>query len=229
MQRQITTEEIVGQGLDQLKASVYLRMPGSVITYYPATQTADVQPMVNDPRTNLDTDAVAFETWPVLQGVRVAWPRFGNFTLCGPLNQYDAVVLEAFDLDPTTVWTQGRSGNPVNPADVRRLSGNYWSARPTDMSGPIKSAQAAAAAFLLGLDNDTAQILISSGLIQLGASASNFVALANLVATELGKVKSALAGLEVTVPSGGGTNIAVTSTSPYSTVGNVAATVVKAQ
>jgi len=143
-------------------------MGGNVVNYYPATMTADIQPNPNDVRTNLDTDGNVFEPWPVLKNVPIAWPRFGGFVLVGPLKQYDPVTLEAFDLDPTTWLAQGRSTKPVAPNDVRRLSGNYWSATPTDLTGPIKDASEAAAAFLLGLDGDTAQILFAAAALTLG-------------------------------------------------------------
>src|SRR5579872_4438298 len=100
MRRQVTTEELVDAGTSALRASIYIRMPASVVSYDPVTRTASVQPMTNDVRFDVDTGAVVFEPWSVITNVPVAWPRFGGFVIAGFLQQYDQVILEAFDLDP---------------------------------------------------------------------------------------------------------------------------------
>lgn len=229
MERTVTLEQAIGAALKTLRASLYLQWGGNVVAYHADTMTADVQPNPSDPRTNVDTGAVEPEPWPVLLNVPIAWPRFGGFVLVGPLSVGDPVTLEAFDVDPTTWLQQGRSIAPVAPADVRRLGGGYWKATPTDLTGPIADAAVAAAAVVLGIDGDPAQVQFSKGVLQLGKTGGDFLALANLVASELGKIKTALATLQVTVPSGGGTNIPVTASSPYTTVGNVASALIKAQ
>lgn len=175
MQRQITQEQVLDAAAESLKASLYIRWGGNVTAYYPDSMTADIQPNPSDMRTDPDTGARYPEPWPILKNVRIAWPRFGGFVLVGPLKVNDPVTLEAFDLDPTTWMAQGegRSTNPVAPADVRRLSGSYWSATPTDLTGPIKDASAAAAAFLLGLDGDTAQILFSAASLIVGKAGAS--------------------------------------------------------
>lgn len=174
MRRQITTEQIVQTGQDGLKASLYVRMTGTVVKYHATSMTADIQPMTNDVRGDLETGGVTYEPWPVLLNVKIAWPRFGAFVLVGPLNPFDPVTLEAFDLDPNPAWKAGKSNAPVNPADVRRLSGSYWSATPTNLTGPIKDVSALSSVLaLLGLDGDTAQILFALGALTLGKTGSN--------------------------------------------------------
>lgn len=190
MQRQIQLESIIEAGLESLKGSIYVCMPGAVVAYHAATQTADVQPMIQDVRFNIETDAVVYEPWPVMLQVPVAWPRFGSFVIAGPLQPNDQVVLHAFDLDPTAWRTQGRSQAPVKPADVRRLGGVYWHAVPTDLTGPMKSASPMGAAFVIGVDGDQAQILYKSGSIQLGATGGDFVALASKVDNCMAAIKT---------------------------------------
>ena len=169
MQRQITTEQVVRAFTDSLKASLYIEMPGTVVAYHAGTMLVDVQPMTNDVRTDLDTDAVVYEPWPVITGIPVAWPRFGAFVCVGPLNVGDPVTLEAFDLDPNPAWAAGKSTSPVNPADVRRLSGNYWKATPTNLTGPIQDvAELAGLLAMLGIDGDTAQVLFALGVLTVG-------------------------------------------------------------
>lgn len=231
MQRQITLEQNIQTAMDGLKASLYLSMPGAITAYDATTMTASVQPMLNDPRTNLDTDGVDMEPWPILHNVGVAWPRFGGFVLCGPLNVGDPVTLEAWDLDPSAVFKQGAGSiKPVDPIDVRRLSGNYWRATPDNLAAAIKDAAAAAAALLLGLDGDQAQIRISAGKLQLGATGGDFVALASKVLAELNSIKSAFSGHTHTVTGGGGVGTPqTTSAAPTYAPSSVASSLIGAQ
>ena len=176
MDRQVTLEQVSQAAADTLKASIYICCPGAVVSYNAEAQLADVQPMTNDVRFDLDTGAVVFEPWSIVRAVPVAWPRFGKYVIAGPLAQNDPVVLQAFDLDPSPWRAQGRSTKPVNPADVRRLGGNYWRAIPTDLTGPMQDAGAMGTAFVLGVDGDPAQVRFTAGQILLGASAKQPVA-----------------------------------------------------
>lgn len=198
MERFITTEEIVQAAIDSAKAATYYRMPGSVVAYYPATQTADVQPMVNDVRLDLVTGAVVFEPWSVIYGVPVAWHRAGGCFSAGCLVQFDQVTLEAFDLDPTPWRAQGRSNKPVNPADVRRQGGNYWSATPADLTTSIQNAPTSKG-WVLGIDGSQEQLIIQPGLIQAGASGTDFVALG----TPTNAMLSALSSFATTAAAAG--------------------------
>ncbi len=140
MRRQVSLEQGVQAFVDAAKASTYYQLPGSVLSYDPVTQTATVQPMLNDPRVDVETGAIVFEPWKPIPNVPIEWPRFGGspgFVVAGFLSENDQVVLRAFDLDITPWRAQGRSQNPVNPFDVRRQGGNYWSAVPTDLTGPM--------------------------------------------------------------------------------------------
>jgi hypothetical protein len=228
MDRHVTSSETIQAGLDALLGSIYISMPGAIISYDPLTQLAMVQPLLADVRFDVDTDAPVYEPWDVLQGVKVMWPVFGGGFLAGNLKKNDPVTLCAWDFDPSGVTKPGTA--VVNPNDVRKMGGNYWRAIPESLL-PLPTAEATASAQgpILGIVGDPAQVRISAGSIQVGANATSFIALADLVTAELAKVVAALAGLQVTVPSGGGPNIPVISTSPYASAGNVAATIAKAQ
>lgn len=201
MEKQIPLGEIAREAARTERNSIYVRMPGSVVAYYPndtPTPTADVQPMVSDPRVDLDTGAIVYEPWSVIQRVPVAWPRMGGFLIMGFLSAQDPVILEAFDLDPTAWRAQGRSSAQVNPGDARRLGGNYWLCRPEDLCGPITDQAAAAAALIIGKDGDPAQIRISAGKIQLGNAGGDSVALASKCATEFSNIQTAITNLSTT-------------------------------
>jgi hypothetical protein len=194
MERQITTTQIVKAETRSARASIYVSMPGAVVKYYPDDQTADVQPMVNDVRFDVETGEIVFEPWSVIQRVPVSWPRMaGGFVIAGFLEEHDQVVLEAFDLDPSPWRAQGRSSNPVNPGDVRRLGGNYWRAEPTDLTGPIGDAPTAQG-MVIGQDGQPAQIVVTPGKIQLGRSGGDFVSLASKVDSAISNIISAFNG-----------------------------------
>lgn len=228
MEKLLSAEVGVDAYCESLKNSLYVSMPGAVIAYYPGSAgkqaTADIQPIVNDVRVDLDTNAIVPEPWSVIYGVPVAWPTFcgGAFTVCGFLQPGDQVLLEAFDLDPTAWLGGARGATSVTPADVRRLGGNYWRANPADLLGATGPGPNSPG-IVIGQANGSAQISIAPGAINLGQTPTGFVAIAPLVAAELGKISKALSVLAA--PSGGGP---VTGNT-YLAVGNVAASVVKAQ
>jgi hypothetical protein len=238
MKRQVTESENIQAGMDTLKGSLYVTMGGSIVKYYPATRTADVQPMQNDPRVDPETGQSFFEPWDVLQQVPVAWPRFSggtgkaSFTLAGMLNPNDQVVLASFDLDTSTWIAGGRSGKPVDPAHIRRLGGNHWRVLVEDFVSPIVGLSNSSpepgtnCLFLIGPDGSQQQIRFNTdGTIQLGGTGGDFAALAGLVHGELTKIKNALAA--ATAPSGGGP--VTYGGSGYTSVGNVASALIKAQ
>ena len=178
MERQVQLEQVIQAALDSLRASVYHQWGGNVVQFHAATQTADVQPNPSDPRTNPDTGQPYAEPWPVILNVPVAFLRCGGFVAAGPLKPNDPVVLLAFDVDPTTWMKQGRSTQPVAPADIGRSRGAYWIALPCDPTSAIQDASAAAAGGVVGLDGNSAQIRFAPGSIQLGNAGGDHVALA---------------------------------------------------
>ena len=189
MDRHVLQEDIAGATAESLKASLYLTMMGAIVSYDPASRTASVQPMQNDPRSNLITGGVVPEPWPVLQHVPVAWPRFGGFMFVGGLNPGDPVTLEAYDLDPTQVIQQGRSQSPVNVGYVRRLSGNFWRAKPEDVVTSTNDTPGAGIT-IVGVDGDAAQLRFSSGSIQLGSYGGDYLALASKVNLALEQISA---------------------------------------
>ena len=221
MDKHIELEDIVGAAIAGLKASMYVSMPGAVVSYNAAMQTANVQPMLNDPRQNLSSETVFFEPWGVLQNVPVMWPRMGGYVIAGLLKPNDQVVLEAWDLDPTAWRTQTKSLLPANPGDLRRLGGNHWRVNPSDLTagspttGPNKSAPTVPS-LVIGLDGGLPLITITGTTIQIGAGATSPVALAPLVAAQLAAIATTLGSLT-----------GATFGTPY-VPGSTAATVTKA-
>ena len=205
MRRQITLAEVLTSFGGALKASMYHTLPGVVKAFYASDGTADIQPAVNDVRFDVDTQARTSEPFPIIPKVKVLYPSGGGFSITWPLSVGSKVTLHAYDLDPTV---HRQTGNVEDPADVRRHGGTYWMAIPGDVTDQ-------------GLGATAGQIVIDGPGITLGAGATSFVALATLVATELGKIAATLA-------TGSNSGGPVVFASPY-TPGSVAATVVKAK
>jgi len=215
-----TLTEIIRLAMDEMREQVHTSLPGTVQTFYPSTQTADIQLAIRRPYIEGTTGLKAYETLPVLPQVPIAYPRGGGFVMAFPLNSGDEVTV-VFRMYSDAEWRQ--TGQLSSPTDAT-VHGMYCVAMPcntvTPVGDPISSD------LVIGIAGKSAQIRIPSagGEIDLGASPTGFVALANLVSGELTKIKNALAS--AAAPSGGGP---VTYGTPYTTVGNVAATVAKAE
>ena len=195
MEKQIRTGQLLDIANESLKNAMYHVLPGSVVNYDAANQVADIQPMVNDVRTDVDTQARVSEPFEVIPSVPIMWPRFGKFVIAGRLNQYDPVLLIAFDLDPTA-WRQKPSSNePSDPPDVSRHAGKYWAAFPCDLrQNPIQGAGVASAALYVGLDGGDPVIVINDSTIQLGSSSADAAALASKVDSAISTIVAAFNG-----------------------------------
>lgn len=206
MEKQIRTGQLLDLANESLKNSLYHIGVGSVVSYDAANQVADIQPMVNDVRTDVDTGARVSEPFQVIPAVPIMWPRFGKFVIAGRLNQYDTVVLLAFDLDPTAWRQSGNSTQPSDPPDVARHAGKYWAAFPCDLRlNPIKGASVANAALYIGLDGGSPVIVINDSTIQLGSSAAGgAVALAQKVDAIMADLKTLATVLAGGAPIVGG-------------------------
>ena len=250
MRKQLCLEDIIQSALDSERATTYHVMPGIVQAYHAGTATSpatvDVQPATHDVRFVSATGERVSEPWPVITGVRLIVFYAGPFMISAPMSAGDGVVLLGFDLDPTGTI---RSGTPADPADTRRHAGGYWCALPGDIAdaNAFADGPAVAQGLVLGTDGGQDQIRFVGGCVQLGATGGDYIALASLVALELQKIQTTIAGLQTATPSGylvtvppgaaGGTfscvpasttEISAVSTSPY-TPASVASALIKAQ
>jgi hypothetical protein len=194
LEKQITLAQNLDTASETAKNAMYHVMPGCVTSYDAANQVADIQPMVNDVRTDPDTQARVSEPFLVIPSVPIIWPRFGKFVIAGRLNKNDPVLLIAFDLDPTA-WRQTSGGTPSDPPDVSRHAGKYWAAFPCDLRvNPIKGAGVAQFALYVGLDGGDPVIVINDSTIQLGSSSADAAALASKVDAGFSDLAEALNG-----------------------------------
>lgn len=206
-----TLAELVERALESRLADVHVSMPGIVVAYDAATQTADVQPALRRVVLSTDDDPIA-EDLPILRNVPVSFPGGAGFTIHFTLAAGDSGDL-IFSSMSHNEWQA--SGDVSTPGNLR----------PHDLASAkfypgIRSKKNAAP------DTD-ASIGIPGGLRAHFGSASidvgsggQFVALAGLVLAELNKIAATLA----TGSNGGGPVVFAT---PY-TASPVAASNLKA-
>ena len=188
--------EVIEDALESRLLDVHVALPGKVVSYDVATQTAQIELGVHRV---LETDAGApvAEKLPILESVPVAFPRTAGSFLSFPVAAGDPglVVFAEQSID------QWRSkGDPTAPGDRRRhsLTGGVF------LPGLPPSALALGDP---GLDSSTAlgdaggaQIRIASAIVHAtsagAATAANFVALENLVTDELQALSDRIAVFE---------------------------------
>ena len=98
---------------------VHTSVPGRIESYDPGTQTASVQPLVNQRIYNSQTREVKYEDHPVIPKVPVAFPSASGGGMTFPLEEGDPVVL-VFSESPLDEWLAGDGITPVNPFSARK-------------------------------------------------------------------------------------------------------------
>lgn len=175
--RQTTLTEVIEAFISSRLGDTYHILPGIVQTYYPATQEADIQIAINDPRFEPDTDALETEPWPLYPRMRVSWPRFGGYTIMGPLNPGDSVQVFFQDLDDSAFRATGQASDPPR---TRRFGSDSAFCVPFGVADKDIATDAAEAssALILGKDGAPQQIQVNGTTIDIGKGATDFVALA---------------------------------------------------
>lgn len=188
-------------------------MPGMVESYDADKQTVDVVPQLKNAYPDGEGD-VSYVEHPKLSNVPVCFPRAGGFFMSFPIQKGDFVLL-VFSERSIQAWRE--KGQTVEPGDRRLFPLDGAVAIPGVFPAAQTLADADGTNMMLGRDGTPgAQIKLTPTQVHLGGGAQ-FVALANLVATELGKVKATLDSLS-----------GATFTVSYATPGSVAAQNVKA-
>lgn len=186
-------------------------MPGEVVAIRSSTrdgrQFVDVLPMLKRAVTDEDGEPVD-EALPVLQMVPVGYLQGGGFFLSVPLRIGDGVLL-VFAERSLDAWIESAifgAKMPVTPGDLSMHSLQGAIALPL---GPAPRS-----ALHTGVDGKDLVVGTSSGTVLarfkpdgsvMIAEGTEFVALANLVADELDRIKSDLTTLKSAVQTGFGT------------------------
>jgi hypothetical protein len=210
-----TLSQVIEIGIDARLLDLHTALPGRVELYNPATQTADVRPVVQRAVTKSDGD-VEHESLPVIPNVPVGWMRGGGYSLQFPLSVGDHVWL-IFSEAAMAQWRS--TGSLSEPGDLRRH----------DLSYPIALPCIAPTSGVLAPVVGSEAVLDGPTQIRLGGLLADYVALSTLVTAQLNALKSAINGW-TPVPNDGGAALKTALTSLFSSwPGPVAATKVKAE
>lgn len=171
---QPTEMEIHRKALDRRIRTIYTATPGEIVSYDPATQTAEVQLIVREEIPNDDEEATEqdFETVPPLKDVPIQYPGGGGAFIHFELTQGDPVLV-VFSREDFSAWRE--TGEISDPPDLRKHGMNAV-AIPT-FSRPGKLISNPESGFSLGYIAGL-QAVFSAGGIKLGQAATEFIALA---------------------------------------------------
>lgn len=197
-------------------AKIHTLIPGIVDSYDEETQTATVRPAVKFAFRKADGGLERYSPGSI-PNVPVAFPGSGDFSITWPLEPGESVLL-GFCERSIDEW-KTVAGEAHEPADARRFDLSDAIAIPC-LRSPATPIPAE------GLD--AAAMVVRATELRLGsASASDYVALASLVESELGALWTALhTHLHGGITPGGG----VSSATIYvGAAGSVGATKVKAE
>ena len=228
--------ELIRMAIARALADVHVSLPGSVQAYDPATQRADVQPLLRRTLVASDGTELAAETLPILMDVPVVFPRGGGGFVSWPLAKGDLVhvVFVEASIDQ---WLDG-DGELTTPSDFRRHSLSDAVAYPGLYPRGRALADAHAENLVWGFDGGAQVHVRPDGEVHLASNeAADYVALAQLVKDEITALRNTVDSLVTTfnahvhpgVTSGpASTAPTVTPGTPPAAVGDVAAEKVKA-
>lgn len=229
--------DIQDEATRQALGDVHTCMPGEVVAVRSSDrdrrQFVDVLPLLQRAVVNEDGIAIS-EAYPVLQMVPVGYLQGGGFFLSVPLRVGDVVLLVFAErsLDSWLEVAKPGARSPVVPGDVSMHTLQGAIALPC---GPAPRA-----ALLAGVDAADMVIGTTDGVILARfrgdgsvsfAEGTHYVALENLVATELGKLWDAIAAHTHTVATTGSSSAqsgTAAAAGSQGSAGSVAATKTKA-
>lgn len=234
MTRIVTLASLLDEVRRSTRESIYCALPASIVAYSPATQRADVKPQLKHTVRDALENKELVEDLPILCDVPIMFQRFGGFMLTMPVAVGDTVLLVFTDRSIDKWKTNG--GN-VDPIDLRAHDISDAVAIPGLYPGPAALPATLTTGLALGKAGDTTlQIHIDGTSINLGGpGATDFIALASKVLTELDKIKTAfnththpVPALAVAAAPGSTTPGNTTGPSATYTSASVAATKAKA-
>lgn len=182
-----TQSEVIRAALDSWARGLHVALPGRVESYDAAEQKADIKPMVKD-LTPTRTGRELLEIIPVIPNVPIVFPRAGGYFLTMPVRAGDFVLLVVCERS-IDVWISS-DGGEKNPDDFRThnlsdavaIPGLYPFSQSIGESGIDVNG-------VLGREGGPTVHLKPDGSVHLSQeNASDFVALSDLVKTEIEKV-----------------------------------------
>lgn len=126
MSLQPTEAELLRTVIESRLADVHTSIPGRVVSYDGATQTADIEIVILRAE-QAESGATVHETYPIVPNVPVGWPSGGGYSLQFPLEAGDGVWL-VFSESAIAQWRE--TGDISPPGDLDRFDISYPIALP---------------------------------------------------------------------------------------------------
>lgn len=185
-------------------------MFGEVTAYDHNTQAADVQPLIRLPVDGVFVDA------PILRSVRVRWPGGGGFAITFPLAAGDVGELAPLAADFSNWIASGTKNQDAATEGRYQLRSCVFKPVYRPFNSPLGALAVHA----------TSPVVSGDPLLLGDSTASDFVALASLVLSELQQIKTDYDAHIHPDPVAGSTGV---PTVPLTAPGSVEATKVKAK
>lgn len=227
---------------EKLLTNIHTALPGRVESYDPATQRADVQPLIRRrvPKAGTDRREWVHEDLPLIPSVRVIHPRGGGAFVHLPIATGDTVLL-VFCETGIGHWEAG-NGDMSDAGDERRhhlahavaIPGFYPAAKniPSEDANRreivvgfeggatvrVRSPQASAP--------NTVVLETSAQVILGGEVGAQFMARADRVDAELARIRDVLTGW-IVVPNDGGAALKTAASAAFTSAQSTAADQVK--
>jgi hypothetical protein len=231
--RSPSISEAINALIERIGQDLNVSLPGTIEDYDHENQLASVKPSLKRPLRSEDGEDVEAESLPVIPNVPVVQPSGGGYFVHFPLKKGDPVTLIISDRSLDR-WKE--RGGEVDPGFTHTHELTDALAFPGGRSKPDALTGTHADHLVIGHEDDASRrIVIDGSLIKLSENATNFVALANLVKSEIQALRNWAAGhthtsMDTFVGSGTlTTNPTSSPIGPPPTVNDVAASKVKAE
>jgi hypothetical protein len=173
-------------------SNLHVALPGTVLEYDPATNTADIELQVKDSYEDDDEEIIA-EEYPTLIAVPIVFPRSRKAFFAWEVEKGDRVAV-MFASQAIDQWLG--SGVKSAPGDLRRHDLSHAFAVPGlyPMTEPVPAGDRQAGGAAIGVPGGP-QIRFTPTGIKLGANATDGVALASKVDAEFTKLSTTIKSL----------------------------------
>lgn len=202
-EREPTLADVIKAAIHYREFDLHVAMPGRIKSYDASTQLADVEVCINPTLKADGGDEVI--VLGVISNVPIKFPGGGGYFLSFPLEDGDGVELTFLDRSIDD-WLE--KGGVVDITDQRMHHLSDASAFPGLRAKPDALTSAHASKLVIGKDGEASmQITIDGTTIKISDNATEFVALAQKVLTELQKITTYLTALDTvwqaTIPEAG--------------------------
>ena len=200
MSEDVSDAEVIAAGIDSRLLDVHKAQPARVESYDANANTVTVTPVLWRQLPTDDDDYVA-EALPQIPDVKVQFPRAGGFAITFPIQKGDFVLLVFCDA-PLGAWRQ--NGQPGDPGDPERHGLSGAVAIPGVFPDKQNIASPSTSNMVLGkIGTPSAQIEITPTGINLGAGATEALALASKVKADMDALAAAFSSWTVVAQDGG--------------------------